>query len=119
MTGLAPELVGEARARVVDVCERFQDDIARLSVGNDSRCETCAFRPGTEAHNHAPTLMKVMKAIIGMSSGFHCHEGEFKIIPPFKTTPTPVTPCAGFMYARRLAILEMAANEVTDDRHWL
>lgn len=71
----------------------------------DLRCETCAFRPGTEANRTAKTILSASKCLEGRRT-FFCHEGECT------AEGFPLTPCRGYMGAKRIKFDEELAWEV-------
>jgi hypothetical protein len=65
---------------------RFADQEAAKKPNVRERCDTCAFRLGTDANTYAPTILNAAKCVMEHEP-FYCHEGD-------PAGPLPI--CAGY-----------------------
>ena len=50
-------------------------EITKVFDGEDPRCASCAFRPGTIPNGCGPTLMNALKCVMEVQP-FYCHMGD-------------------------------------------
>lgn len=112
--GMPDELSAEDRHRCLmgaHAANELRKDMSRRGDAGfagrlDLRCQSCAFRPDTEANRTAKTILSAARCA-EYHGLFYCHEGE-------TSQGLPITPCRGFLAARRIQFDEELAYEVAD-----